>query len=74
MALNTNVMIAALEAKYLALMSEFTLLTSSATVSDQGRSISNGQTAAAIQAQMQNILLQISLLEGPACVVSRMRP
>jgi len=73
MALSTAVLVAALEAKYLALMTEYTALTSSATVSDQGRSISNGQTAAAIQAQMQGILEQLSLLEGPACVVSRWR-
>ena len=62
-----------LVAKHAALLTEYAALTSSASVSDQGRSINNGQTASALQAQMKAIREQLALMAGPVFTLSRMR-
>jgi len=73
MPLNTATITANLEAKYLALSAEYLAITSSAVVSDQGRSINFSAQADSILKQMDAVRLALAQLEGPGFVVSRMR-
>jgi hypothetical protein len=71
--LDTQSTVDSLTAKYAALAAELAALTSSASVSDQGRSIDNGKTAESIVKQMQEIRMQLSLMAGPFFGTSRRR-
>lgn len=71
--LDTQTLVNNLVAKYQALATEYAALTSSASVSDQGRSIDFGAQSKAILEQMDGIRKQLAMIAGPAFVTSRMR-
>lgn len=71
--LDTQARVNALIAKLNALDAEEAALTSSATVSDQGRTEQNGATLAAIAKRRQEIREELVRMAGPVFVVSRMK-
>lgn len=71
--LDTQSRVNALIAKMDALDTQYAALTSSAAVSDQGRSIDFGKAAESILKQKEEIRKQLALMAGPAFVVSRTR-
>ena len=70
---DTQARVNALIAKLTALDTEYAALTSSAAVSDQGRSLDFGAQASAILEQQKAIREQLAMMAGPAFVTSRMR-
>jgi hypothetical protein len=72
--LDTQARVNSLIARLTALDAEYAALTSSASVSDQGRSIDFGAQAKSILDQMEGIRKQLAMMAGPAFVTSRMRP
>lgn len=70
---DTQSRVNALIAKLSALDTEYAELTSSAAVSDQGRSIDFGKQASAILEQQKMIREQLAMMAGPAFVTSSMR-
>ena len=71
--LDTQTVVNNLTTKYAALAAELAALTSSASVSDQGRSIDFGAQSKSILDQMEAIRKQLAMMAGPAFVTSRMR-
>lgn len=71
--LDTQAVVNSLTTKYAALAAELAALTSSASVSDQGRSIDFGKQSESIMAQMKGIREQLALMAGPVFVTSRTR-
>lgn len=71
--LDTQTAVNNLVTKYQALAAEYAALTSSASVSDQGRSIDFGAQSKSILDQMEGIRKQLAMIAGPAFVTSRMR-
>lgn len=71
---DTQSRVDALAAKLAALDLEYAALTSSASVSEAGRSINFAQQAQAILDQQRSIREQIALIAGPSFVSSRWRP
>ena len=70
---DTQAGVNALITKLRALESEYAALTSSASVSDQGRSIDFGKQGETILKQMEGIRMQLALMAGPAFVTSKTR-
>jgi hypothetical protein len=71
--LDTQAVVNSLTAKYAALATELAALTSSASVSDQGRSIDYGKQSQSIMDQMKGIREQLALMAGPAFVTAKAR-
>jgi hypothetical protein len=71
--LDTQVRVNALIAELNALDAELATLTSSASVSDQGRSMDFGATKKNITDRREAIRKELALMAGPAFVVSRTR-
>jgi division protein CdvB (Snf7/Vps24/ESCRT-III family) len=72
--LKTQARVDALIARLAELDSEWSAMVTSATVSDQGRSINGGAQAQSIIAQREAIRKELALLAGPAFRLSRMKP
>lgn len=70
---DTQAGVNALIAKLRTLETEYAAITSSATVSDQGRSIDFGKQADAILKQMEGIRKQLAMMAGPAFITSKQR-
>ncbi len=70
---DTQAGVNALIARLRTLETEYAALTSSATVSDQGRSIDFGKQADSILKQMEGIRKQLAMMAGPAFVASKTR-
>ena len=71
--LDTQTLVNNLVTRYQSLAAEYAALTSSASVSDQGRSIDYAAQSKSILEQMEGIRKQLSMIAGPAFVTSRMR-
>ena len=71
---DTQAQVNSLVAKLNALAAEYASLTTSATVSDQGRTIDMAKRGQAILDQMKGIRELLARMAGPVFTVSRMRP
>lgn len=73
-AVDTQARVDALAAKLAALDIQYAAITSSASVSEAGRSIDYASQAAAILAQRKSLREEIASIAGPAWISSRWRP